>query len=53
MQIWELFLIPPNERDFNPVTDEMLKQIVMKINRRPRLKLNFTVPVEEFFKFIS
>lgn len=43
----------PKGTDFNLVTDQMLKQIVMKINRRPRLKLNFSTPVKEFFKFIG
>lgn len=43
----------PKGTDFNTITDDMLKQIVMKINRRPRLKLGFSTPVKEFFKFIG
>ena len=43
----------PKGTDLKLVTDEMLKQIVMKINRRPRLKLNFSTPVKEFFNFIG
>lgn len=38
---------------FDNVTEEMLKEIVMKINRRPRLKLDFSTPVAEFFKYIA
>lgn len=43
----------PKGTDFDNVTEEMLKEIVMKINRRPRLKLDFSTPVAEFFKFIA
>lgn len=43
----------PKGADFNSVTDEMLKVIVTKINRRPRMKLNFSTPVAEFFNFIA
>lgn len=43
----------PTGTDFDTVTDEMLKEIVIKINRRPRLKLDFSTPVAEFFKYIA
>lgn len=43
----------PKGTDFDTVTDEMLKEIVIKINRRPRLKLGFSTPVAEFFKYIA
>lgn len=43
----------PKGTDFKTITDDMLKQIVIKINRRPRLKLGFSTPVKEFFKFIG
>ena len=43
----------PKGTDFKTITDDMLKQIVMKINRRPRWKLGFSTPVKEFFKFIG
>ena len=42
----------PKGTDFNTVTDQMLKEIVIKINKRPRLKLGFSSPVVEFFNFI-
>lgn len=43
----------PKGTDFDTVSDEMLKEIIIKINRRPRLKLGFSTPVAEFFKFIA
>ena len=43
----------PKGTDFKTITDDMLKQTVMKLNRRPRLKLGFSTPVKEFFKFIG
>lgn len=43
----------PKRTDFDTVSDEMLKQIIIKINKRPRLKLGFSSPVAEFFKFIA
>lgn len=43
----------PKGTGFDNVTEEMLKEIVMKINRRPRLKLDFSTPVAEFFKYIA
>lgn len=43
----------PKGTDFNVISDHILKEIIVKINRRPRLKLGFSTPVAEFFKFIS
>lgn len=43
----------PKGTDFENVSDEMLKEIVIKINKRPRLKLGFSTPVAEFFKYIA
>lgn len=43
----------PKGVDFRDVSDEMLKVIISKINKRPRKKLGFSSPVAEFFKFIS
>ena len=41
----------PKGTDFNTITDQMLKEIIIKINRRPRLKLVFSTPVAEFIKY--
>ncbi len=35
------------------VTDEFIKEVQYKINRRPREKLNFSTPKKEFFLAIS
>ena len=43
----------PKGTDFNKITDQMLKEIIIKINKRPRLKLGFSTPVAEFFNFFS
>lgn len=43
----------PKGTDFGNVSDRMLKEIIIKINRRPRLKLGFSTPVAEFFNFID
>lgn len=43
----------PKGTDFDQISDQMLNEIVIKINRRPRQKLNFSTPVAEFFKFIA
>lgn len=43
----------PKGTDFDTITDQMLKKIISKINRRPRLKLGFSTPVVEFFNFIA
>lgn len=43
----------PKGTDFDTISDDMLKEIIIKINRRPRMKLGFSSPVTEFFKFIA
>lgn len=43
----------PKGTDVDSITDEMLKEIIIKINRRPRMKLDFSSPVVEFFNFIA
>lgn len=43
----------PKGTDFRTLTDEFIKEVQYKINRRPREKLNFSTPKKEFFKFIS
>lgn len=43
----------PKGTDFNTISDAMLKEIIIKLNKRPRLKLDFSSPVAEFFKFIA
>lgn len=43
----------PKGTDFDTVSDQMLKEIIIKINKRPRMKLGFSSPVVEFFKFIA
>lgn len=43
----------PKGTDFNNISDQMLKEIIIKINKRPRLKLGFSSPVIEFFNFIA
>ena len=40
----------PKGTDFDDITDEQIKQIQYKINRRPRKKLGFSSPKVEFFK---
>ena len=43
----------PKGTDFNDISEQMLKEIIIKINRRPRTKLGFSSPVIEFFKYIA
>ena len=43
----------PKGTDFRYVTDEQVQEVIAKINRRPREKLNFSTPVKEFFRNIS
>ena len=42
----------PKGTVFNSVSDQMLKEIIIKLNKRPRMKLGFSSPVTEFFNFI-
>ncbi len=43
----------PKGTDFNLITDDFIHSVQLKINRRPREKLNFYTPKDEFFKFLS
>ena len=43
----------PKGTNFDDISDQMLNEIVIKINRRPRQKLDFSTPVSEFFKYIA
>ena len=43
----------PKGTDFRELSDEFIKNVQYKINRRPREKLNFSTPKKEFFKLIS
>ena len=43
----------PKGTDFDSISDNMLKEIIIKINRRPRRELGFSSPVAEFFNFIA
>lgn len=43
----------PKGTDFDDVSDRMLKEIIIKINNRPRRKLGFSSPVVEFFNYIA
>lgn len=36
-----------------PVSDSILKEIIAKINKNRGMKLGFSSPVVEFFKFID
>ncbi len=39
--------------DISTVTDKRIKMTQAKINRRPREKLNFSTPKQEFYKYYS
>ncbi len=43
----------PKGEDISMVTDKRIASIQAKINRRPREKLNFNTPKEEFYKHYS
>ena len=43
----------PKGMDISRVTDKRIASIQAKINRRPREKLNFSTPKDEFFKVYS
>ncbi|NPE12415.1 IS30 family transposase, partial [Prevotella sp. PJ1A] len=38
--------------NFNEFSDNYIKKVAKKLNLRPRKKLNFSTPKEEFFKQI-
>ena len=43
----------PKGTDFRKITDEEVKAVQLKINKRPRKKLGFSTPVKEFFSSIQ
>ena len=43
----------PKETDFNKITDAFVMTVQKKLNRRPREKLNFSTPKNEFFKHFT
>lgn len=43
----------PKGSDFRLLSEEFIREVQYKINRRPREKLNFSTPKKEFFKLIS
>lgn len=43
----------PKKTDLNKYDDSYLSEIQYKINRRPREKLNFETPKNQFFKFVE
>ena len=43
----------PKGTDFDLITDDFIHSVQLKINRRPREKLNFSTPKDEFFKLLS
>lgn len=42
----------PKGTDFKGLTDEYVHSVQLQINRRPREKLNFSTPKDEFFKYL-
>lgn len=42
----------PKSSDIKQVNDKDIKTIKNKINTRPRKKLNFSIPQNEFFKYL-
>ena len=42
----------PKGTDFGTLTDDYIKSVQYKLNRRPRKKLNFSTPRDEFFNLL-
>lgn len=42
----------PKGTDFRKLTDEFIHSVQIKLNRRPRKKLNFSTPKDEFFRLL-
>lgn len=42
----------PKETDFRDLTDEFISSVQLRLNRRPRKKLNFSSPKDEFFNLL-
>lgn len=43
----------PKGTDFSKITQQQIKEIQYKINRRPREKLNFETPKKQFYKLVA
>jgi len=43
----------PKGTDFSKLTNKQITDIQHKINRRPREKLNFQTPINQFYKFVA
>lgn len=41
----------PKGADFREMTDEFIHSVQLKLNRRPREKLNFSTPKDQFLNF--
>lgn len=42
----------PKGTDSSELTDEFIHSVQLKLNRRPRKKLNFSTPKDEFFRLL-
>lgn len=42
----------PKGTDFNDITDEYIHSVQLRLNRRPRQKLNFLTPKDVFFNLL-
>lgn len=42
----------PKGTDFREITDDFIASVQYRLNRRPRKKLNFSTPKDEFFKLL-
>lgn len=43
----------PKKANFNDLSDKMIHNVQVKLNRRPREKINFDSPKKRFFSLIS
>lgn len=43
----------PKKSNFNDFSDEYIKNVGRKLNLRPRKRLGFSTPKDEFFKLIA
>ena len=43
----------PKGSDFSSLTPKFIREIRIKLNKRPREKLNYSTPVAEFFSHFS
>ena len=49
----EVDTLIPKGTDFNQITDKQIKKIQHKINRRPRKKLKYENPKNQFYKLVA